>query len=511
VVLMTAPDEVGQNLNDLKTGTPELRVHALACLADADLQDADRAQVAATLEPLLLDSALHPYLNRDLVLRLYLRCAGHNNVPAMIRLVANPPPQSWPPKNTGSVIETLGKLRDRRAIPALAQKLPDPLLHDQAIYALKLMGPIAASSVLEYLFDDDPATRLRASELLDAYGTRPWTIAAEALRRLKSNQPDAQRGAAAWCAENPPEDETQKAEGAVQLAKLLDDLSPKVDALALRALKLWATRDCLPQLTEFARRQEKAAASPEAAACKPVLIDVLAQFPDETAAEAIALQLKDPAQRDKAVQALLKLGPVATGAVLPYLDHPDSAVQKEARSLARLLNISADRQLDQTLADVADSKRPRCRIALQSLARLRPDDANRAKVARALNGPLLDADPAIRDEALNAVQVWVSKENIDALVKNFGNLPGGGRARDGRAIEAVTKLLIALGPEVEAKVIPLLSSPDGVVRSQACRILGDVGTLKSVEPLQQAGRLYGLDVNFFSLTQFAIQRITARK
>ena len=78
------------------------------------------------------------------------------------------------------------------------------------------------------------------------------------------------------------------------LAGLLGDLSPGVNGLALRGLKLWATKDCLPQVVEFARRQEKSGANKEAAANNSVLLDVLAQFPDETAAEAIALRLKDP-------------------------------------------------------------------------------------------------------------------------------------------------------------------------------------------------------------------------
>jgi HEAT repeat protein len=511
VPMILGADEVTQKVNDLKSGLPEARAQAVAWLAQTDLSDADRARVAAALEPLVVDADVPRYLNRDAVLRLYLRCADKDNVPAMVLLVENPPPHGWQPKDTGAVMEALGKLKDRRAAGGLAQKLSDPVLHDQAVYALKLIGQGASSAVMNYLFDDDPASRLRASQLLLDFGTRPSSIAAEALRRLRSNQPDVQRGAAAWCAENPPEDEAQKANGSVLLAKLLDDLSPRVNELALRALKFWATKDILPKLTDFARRQRKASDSPDTAACKPALIDVLAQFQDKTAAEAIALQLPDPAQRARAVQGLLKLGPVATEVVLPYLDHPNAEVQKEARSLCRLLKIPADRQLAQTLADLADSTKVRSRLALQRLAGLRADDANRATVSRALNAPLQDPDPSVREDARKAAQVWVTKENIEPLVKNLQDVPRAGRARDGRVIEEVTKLLISLGPDVETKVIPLLSSPDFVVRSQACRILTEVGTPRSVQPLQGAGRLYAGDFNFFNQIQFAIQRIGARR
>ena len=91
-----------------------------------------------------------------------------------------------------------------------------------------------------------------------------------------------------------------------------------------------------------------------------------------------------PALRRKAAQALLKLGPVTNGHVLQYLNHPDEGVRKEAASLCRLLNIPADRQLEQTLADVADARKGRSRTALQHLARLRPDETKRALVSRAV-------------------------------------------------------------------------------------------------------------------------------
>jgi hypothetical protein len=72
----------------------------------------------------------------------------------------------------------------------------------------------------------------------------------------------------------------------------------------------------------FAQRQSRVAPGSEAAANNGLLLDVLAQFPEAAAAEAIAPLLRDPGLRAKAVQALLKLGPVSVEAVLPYLNHP---------------------------------------------------------------------------------------------------------------------------------------------------------------------------------------------
>jgi hypothetical protein len=512
IVRSYRPSEIDQKVSDLTGDVPEARAPALLWLAEADPQDAHRTQVTATLEPLLVEGDARGSLDPDLLLRAYLHWADQDNVPSLIRTVENPNLPSWNVRKTGLVMQTLGKLQDNRAADVLARKLPDPQLHDQATDALKLLGPGAERAVLDYLFTDDPATRQRAGELLAGYGTRPSTLIAAARRRLESNDPEKQRLAAAWFADNPPDNDSEKGEVARLLAGLLGDLSTEANGQALRGLKHWATWDCLPQLVNFAQRLEKAGATKEVAANKSALIDVLAQFPDETAAEAIALQLKDPAQRGKAAQALVKLGSVATGTVLQYLNHPDEGLRKEAGSLCRLLKIPADRQLGQTLVDLADARKTRSRAALQHLARLRPDEANRARVSKALNALLLDSDAGIRDAALDAVRGWVTPENTATLLKLLGSLHGERMARDARTGEKIARALISIGSSVEEAVIPLLKSSDALVRRQACWILSEIGTEKSVSPLKAAGGAYAtVDPAFDRQTQGAIARVLARK
>jgi hypothetical protein len=504
--------EVDRDLNDLAGGTPDARAAALLGLAEADPQDGQRARVTAALEPMLFEGDVRGNLDPDLLLRAYLHWAGPDNVPALIRMVDNPVLPSWGPQKTALVMATLGKLKDGRAAGALAAKLADPRLRDQAADALTVLGPDAQGAVLDYLFAADPAVSQKAGDLLAGYGTPRGTVVAAVRRRLTSNDPEARCEAAAWLAQNPPDDDAERADVAGPLAALLGDLSPRVNGVALRALKPWATRDTLPQVVEFARRQEKAGADKEAAANNSALIDLLARFPDEAAAEAAALRLKDPALRGKAAQALVQIGPAATGPVLKYLDHPDADVRKEARSLCRLLNVPADRQLDQTLADVADPSKPRARAALEHLAQLRPDEASRARVSKALNAPLLDPDATLRDAALGAVRVWATPDNAAALLKLLNQLPPAGTADDARTAERVALAIAAIGPGAEDQVIPLLKSSNGLVRRVACDILGEVGGSKSVEPLESAGQAYlTLDVGFYHRTQSAVAKITARQ
>jgi hypothetical protein len=504
--------DVDQKLSDLSGDDPTARSSAVLWLAEADPQDSHRAHVTATLEPLIFDGDVRGNLDLDVVLRAYLRWANQDNVPSLIRMVENPNLPSWRPEKTGLVMETLGHLQDKRAADVLARKLSDPQLHDQAVDALKLLGPGAEDAVLDYMFAGDPATRQRAGDLLADYGTPPPKVIAEARRRLKSNDPDEQRAAAAWFADNPPDNDAEKARVAEPLAALLGDLSPEVNGVVLRALKLWATRDCLPQVVDYAQRLDKAEDSKKVAANRSVLIDVLAQFPDESAAGAIALQLKDPEHRAKAGQALLKLGPVANETVLGYVNHPDEGVRKEAGSLSRALKVAADSQLEQTLADVADARKARSRAALEHMARLRPDDANRAMVSKALNAPLLDTDTGIRDAALDAVRVWATQENSATLLQLLGGLRGERKESDAHVGDKVAKALISIGAGVEEPVLPLLKSPDGLVRREACSILAEIGTDKCLQALGDGGEAYAtIDPGFYRQTQMAREKVMARE
>jgi hypothetical protein len=427
-------------------------------------------------------------------------------------------------------MDALAGLKDRRAIDVLAGKLADPSLRDAAFTSLQTLGPRAANAVMDYLFDPDPATSQRAGQLLAGYGTRLQTITAEALARLKSNQADLKLAAASWFADNPPAAGAAQADVSSALADLLGDLSPKVNAVALRALKVWGTKDCLPQLLALARRQAKAGAN------DPALIDVLSRFSDDSAAETIALQLENPAQRAEAVRGLLKLGPAATGAVLPYINHPDPDVRNEARSLASLLKVPAGRVVEQTLADVAAPDVARSRAALESLAGLRPDAASRPKVAQALNVPLLDADTGVREDALNAVRVWGTKDNTATLLKLYmdvrardpactarvvailGSLQDPAAAptlaqglTDPRSRDLVGRALLAMGPGAETAVIPFLQSLDEGARLVACQILAEIGTDKSLNALQQASLATPTDFAFTAEARLATEKIEARQ
>jgi hypothetical protein len=520
---------VENRLNDLTSDSSAARQRALVWLAQAAPEDSQRARVTAALEPLVVEGDPPKELDPDLLLRAYLHWANRDNVPTLVRMIDNPTLPAWRADKTGWVLEALSNLKDNRAANVLAAKLGDPALHDEAVHALNLLGPPAADAVTQQLFDGNADARARAGQLLTAYRTPTKKLLDEALSRLKSNDPDAQRSAAAWFADNAPENDAQRAKAAPLLAKLLDNLSSKMDVLALKALKLWATSDTLPQLTAYARREANAGRGDQA------LLDALSKFADDAAGEAIALQLTNPALRTQAGQALLKLGPTALKYVLPYVDSADVNGQLEARRLTPLLNVPADRFYDQFLADLGGADKTRTRSALQYLASLRPDATNRARIATALNGPLLDADAMIRQDALNAIQVWGGRENTTALLTLLESDPGApdaskvqlisilGALQDPKAATTlaeglthaslrpiVSRALIVFGSGAEDAVAPFLKSTDPEARYAACRILAEIGTAKSLPALESAGNFW-VDRVLYAQIQMAREKIQARK
>jgi hypothetical protein len=149
---------------------------------------------------------------------------------------------------------------------------------------------------------------------------------------------------------------------------------------------------------------------------------------------------------------------------------------------------------------------------------------------------LLDPDTGIRDDALNAARVWASKANTATLLKLLGQLRTGalcdprvitllgslqdpaaapalaeGLTRPQPELDADVKALVALGPAAEEAVIPYLQSTIREARFAACWALGEIGTEKSVAPLEKAGNSFFGDNDYNRATQIACEKIEARK
>ncbi len=161
------------------------------------------------------------------------------------------------------------------------------------------------------------------------------------------------------------------------------------------------------------------------------------------------------------------------------------------------------------LEDLKSTDRHRRAWALRQLAELKPNE-RRAEVAKALEALLDDNDGFIRKDAVKGLEVWGTKENVPALLKqlthNDSFFRGDviellGKMKDERAVEPVaarlteffdrgnaSKALHDMGPMAEKTLHRYLSHPDGGVRHEACKILKGIGTRASAQILQQAAR-----------------------
>ena len=146
-------------------------------------------------------------------------------------------------------------------------------------------------------------------------------------------------------------------------------------------------------------------------------------------------------------------------------------------------------------------------IPLSELSFMEPVPARREEVAALLN-PLLDAkNESVRSSALNAVKKWGTQTNVPTLLKMLewkslgdrwaaiealGNIGGSKEAAKAIAdlmldhgdMLTAARALEKMGSVAEDAVWPHVGSDDRLLHSSACRVVGAVGTKKSLDKLQ---------------------------
>jgi hypothetical protein len=157
------------------------------------------------------------------------------------------------------------------------------------------------------------------------------------------------------------------------------------------------------------------------------------------------------------------------------------------------------------LRDLGSEEASRRRVALVRLAAAEKPDGKRPQVARRAQELLRDPDYFIRNQAARVLKVWGSPANVPAMIAALDDENAPVRwaliealeaTGDPRAIEVLVRLvredrerffasqaLKRMGPRVERTVLALLAEKDDAVRTEACRILTDVGTAASLPAL----------------------------
>ena len=161
-------------------------------------------------------------------------------------------------------------------------------------------------------------------------------------------------------------------------------------------------------------------------------------------------------------------------------------------------------EIDAALQQLGAADGFQVRAALGVLSRANPQEPNE-KVTRLIEGLLSSSDGFTRNSAAEALKTWRTQKSLPVLIaalddesfvvrhtaiQILGTLP------DAKAAEAIVRVyeknkikayhgLVAMGSVAEPAVHRLAQHPTWGFRGDACKILGEIGTAKSLSLLQK--------------------------
>ncbi len=198
--------------------------------------------------------------------------------------------------------------------------------------------------------------------------------------------------------------------------------------------------------------------------------------------------------------------PIAVSCRLLEGKDREKALRPPAQAPSAMNPIEAG-DLNKLLADLKSPDTGRRRAACQALFNAAPIEGRRADVARAIERLVPDRDMGLRGDAVRALGVWGDARSADTIIETLRDESFGVRdelfealsrlSPTEKAAEAVVpwlakengraaKALRAIGPPAEGPLIRQVEAgTDLKLRTEACRLLKDVGTSQSVPALER--------------------------
>jgi HEAT repeat protein len=280
---------------------------SIAALARAEAFAPRRAEVARELEKLLNGNDRLVALQSTKALTVW---ATKDQVPSLLKALDDPSTHV-----RRGAIEALGTVQDKRGVAPVAGFLPKFGEREVAGRSLIRMGPIVEDEVRKYVGNADTGARQEAARVLRQLGKAAKDDAfAAALGSLNDDKVFGRLKGLKWFAKADP-DHPRRAEAARDIARLMQEggVSEKREAAA--ALAKWATRDEVPALLDILKEKTQSIGT------RPAAMKALARLRDERATATLAEMLASPFESKEAVAALVAIGPLVEGEVLPYLEH----------------------------------------------------------------------------------------------------------------------------------------------------------------------------------------------
>lgn len=339
----------------------------------------------------------------------------------------------------------------------------------------------------------------------------------DALAALRDTDRGRQRAGADWLT-RAPRDEGQAVEVSKALDPLVRDAQPDVFGhdpprqTALKALRVWGTKENVATLVRFLREaKEKPGAPVHMADQLKDAMAALGRIGDEGGTEGILPWLGDFFVHADAESALRQMGPKAEKGLIKFYDDPNEGTRNTTRRLLQQCGTKPEAILTQVAADLKAGDAPRRQVAADSLGKLPLVEARRGEMARALNFALDDPDGNVNTAAARAAKTWGTKENVAALVRHVSE--GGPFANPlrGAAMDALVAIkdpegvwpvarwlgdffnndgarqaIEKFGPVAEKVGLAHLKDADGDSRKRAWAVLALVGTRANVAAMETA-------------------------
>jgi HEAT repeat protein len=281
-------------------------------------------EVSQALEPLLDDGQ-----TREQGGRAMGKWATLESVPALIKVLDYEGGNAWQP-----AIAALTRLKDARAVAALAAQLPNFFRRRDAARALQVIGPAAEKEVVKLIHHKDGGVRMEASQLLKGYNTKDDVLITQNVADLSSTEPETKRLAAEDLTKI-KFDPKRRDEVGRALDPLVTDVDNRVRFAAINALSIWATKDNALSLSK--------ALDDRGLQDRILLILIKLKPVDDQVLTAVALHLQAPDRR-KFSEALVQMGAPAKVEVLAqqFLVHNDLFVRKEAALILKTVGTTAN-------------------------------------------------------------------------------------------------------------------------------------------------------------------------
>ncbi|HKI37521.1 MAG TPA: HEAT repeat domain-containing protein [Gemmataceae bacterium] len=347
------------------------------------------------------------------------------------------------------------------------------------------------------------------------------------LAELKAPAEEARQRAASTLQQAPPRERLDEVRRGLQ--GLLTSAEAATRTAGVQALAACDPKEAAPALAKLLEDP--------APAVRQAVVKALKELKDPRSAEALAARL--PAEPLSVLDVLKAMGPAAEKAVIPYLEDGYAGptrfwafnVIKEIGSAASLpalekvtgpdtLHVKgvieavrervplAKDEWAQALGDLKSADANLRRKATRRIAATPPLDDRRPEVVSRLETMLNDQSAEARGAAAQGLARWGGKAAVPALAKRLEGFDPGfhaaviealGEVKGDEAASAIARrvadvhdrgkavqTLKAMEPVVAEKaILPLLSDPNVFVRSEAIKVLADVGGSASIASLEK--------------------------